>query len=257
MTYRTQAIVLRTMSWPRHARFFVFYTKEHGKIKGVAAGAEKIKSKVAGHLQPFVISEVMMAHGRSIDRVAQARLQKRFTSFSTHYHLYLLGSYVLEVVEKLTKEHVADEQIWAEMMAVLDELEEQGEWGDPQRFSLLVRIFAFRLLDRMGYRPELRRCVSCRSEEAARQPTFSVLQGGLICVSCRQRYRDAQNLSVDSLKMLRAILRLPVSQSARVILQPEDLAAVSTVIDQLVTVQLQSPLQTLQLLSVQPHTLGV
>lgn len=246
MTYKTQAIVLRTISWPRHARFFVLYTREYGKIKGLAAGAEKVKSKVAGHLQPFVISDVMMARGRSIDRVAQARLTKRYASFATQYQMYLLGSYVLEVIEKMTKEHVPDGQIWDEMVAVLDELEEQGKWGDVQRFTLLVRMFALRLLDRMGYRPELHRCVVCHAAPLQEPLAFSVLQGGIICGNCRQKHRDSQSVGADCVKMLRAILQMPVSQSMRVIMQPQDAAVVSGLIDQLVSVQLQAPLQSLQ-----------
>lgn len=257
MTYKTQAIVLRTISWPRHARFFVLYTKDFGKLKGVAAGAEKIKSKVAGHLQPFVIAEVMMARGRSVDRVAQARLTKRYASFASQYQMYLLGSYVLEVIEKLTKEEVPDEQIWQEMVAVLDELDEQGEWGDSQRFSLLVRMFALRLLDRMGYKPELHRCVACRVSPLREPLSFSVLQSGVICGNCRDKHRDSQSVSAEAIKMLRAILQLPVAQSMRVLMQPQDAAVVSALIDQLVSVQLQSPLQTLQLLAVQGHTLTV
>lgn len=257
MTYKTQAIVLRTISWPRHARFFILYTKDYGKLKGLAAGAEKIKSKVAGHLQPFVISEVMMARGRSVDRVAQARLTKRYTAFSNQYQMYLLGSYVLEIIEKLTKEHVADEQIWEEMIAVLNELEEQGEWGDTARFALLVRMFAFRLLGHMGYRPELHRCVSCHAAPLQEPLSFSVLQGGVICQRCVERHRDAQGVTPECVKMLRAILLMPVTQSMRVLVQPQDAVIVTSIIDQLVSIQLQSPLQTQQLLAVQPHTLAV
>ena len=251
MTFRSQAIVLRTISWPRQARFFVLFTKDHGKVKGMAAGAEKIQSKVAGHLQPFVISEVMFARGRSVDRIAQARLEKRYSSFAGNYQLFMLGSYVLEVVEKLTREYVADEHVWNELLAVLDELNEQGEWGDADRFALLVRMFALRMLDRMGYRPELYVCVRCRQPLQPGSLAFSVLQGGVFCSSCAKTSQDVQPMSDDCLKLLRAIIKLPVANAMRILTSPNDARLAVLLIDQLVSMQLQAPLHTTRLLAVQ------
>lgn len=250
MTFRTKAIVLRSQSWPRQAKFFVLYTPEFGKLKGVAMGAEKIKSKVAGHLQPFVISEVMVAAGRSVDRIAQARLEQRFSALGEHYSLYVLASYVLEVVERMAKEGVGDRMLWEELVAVLHELNDQGPWAadDQPRLHLLVRLFAFRVLDRLGYRPELRHCVSCGKIVTAPQIFFSVLQGGLLCAPCFPSYVEGQPLSEACVKLLRASLDRPLTQAARVVCSEADTRLAITIIDQLVAVQLHEPLRVSRLL---------
>lgn len=250
MTFRTKAIVLRTLSWPRQARFFVLYTPEYGKLKGVAMGAEKIKSKVAGHLQPFVISEVMVARGRSVDRIAQARLEQPFNALTGQYALYMLASYVLEVVERLAKEGVGDRYLWDELVAILHELNDQGAWAfdDHAHFHLLVRLFAFRVLDRLGYRPELRHCVSCGKIVTQQALFFSVLQGGLLCSTCFPAYVEGQPISESCVKLLRACLDRPLAQAGRIVCSEQDSRLAITIIDQLVAVQLHEPLRTARLL---------
>lgn len=250
MTYRTKAIVLRSYSWPRHAKCFYLYTKEYGKVRAVAAGIQKIKSKVAGHLQPFTVSEVMLVNGRSMEKVAQARMERNFLAFGREYDLFLLGSYVLEVVERLTREGVADLFVWDELCAVLQELDDQGQWsadlaGDDQtRFSLITRLFALRLLDRYGYRPELRACVNCSDKLDPAKLSFSLLQGGLLCQSCVSQYLDTQPVSADCVKLLREALRLPIGSASRLLVSPLDTRLAITLIDQMLSVQLQEPLRT-------------
>lgn len=260
MTYRTKAIVLKSFAWPRQARCFILYSREHGKVKAVASGVQKIKSKVAGHLQPFTVSEVMLAQGRFIDRLAQARMERAFSSFGREYQLFLSGSYVLEVVERLTKEGVSDHFVWDETLAVLQELDDQGQWSsdahseeEQVRFGLMTRLFALRILDRFGYRPELRVCVSCRQAVQPTQLFFSVLQGGVMCASCNARQIEGQPVSVACVKLLREALQRPIASAARLTIPPADAKLAMTLIDQMLSVQLQEPLRTNRLMqAVQP-----
>lgn len=261
MTYRTQAIVLNSYAWPRQARCFVLYTREHGKVKAVAAGVQKIKSKVAGHLQPFTVAEIMLARGRTIERLAQARLERSFLSFGRHYSLFLLGSYVLEVVERLTKEGVTDSFVWQEMLAVFQEIDDQGQWAsdlmaveEQNRFALMTRLFALRILDRFGYRPELHTCVSCRQPVRAESIYFSVLQGGLMCASCFTSQIEGQPVTPACIKLLREGLSKPIALASRLLVSPRDAQLAMTLVDQMLSVQLQEPLRTSRMMSaVQEH----
>ncbi len=251
MTFRTQAIVLRSMPWPKQAKFFVLYTPGYGKLRGVAMGAQKVKSKVAGHLQPFGLSEVMVARGRSVDRIAQARLERRFGALGSHYHLYVLASYALEVVDRLAKEGIGDQLLWNELVALLQELDDQGAWGAESgqtRFPLLVRQFAFRVLDRLGYRPELRHCVSCGKPVAPERIFFSVLQGGLVCGACFPNHVEGQPVTASCVKLLRASLDRPLTQASRLLCDHSDARLAVTIIDQLIAVQLQEPLRSAAML---------
>jgi DNA repair protein RecO (recombination protein O) len=256
MTYRTQAIVLRSYAWPRHARCFVLYTREQGKVKAVAAGVQKIKSKVAGHLQPFTVSEIMLARGRTMDRLAQARMEQSFPSLGREYPLFLLGSYVLEVVERLTKEGVTDRFVWDEMLAVFQELDDQGQWSsgvssreEQSRFALMTRLFALRILDRFGYRPELHACVACAQAIRPEQIYFSVLQGGVLCADCFHKQIEGQPVTPACVKLLREALLRPIASAARLLVSSQDAQLTMTLIDQMLSVQLQEPLRTSRLIT--------
>ena len=71
-TYQDKAITLKRIDIKEADRLFVFYTKEHGKVEAVARGVKKINSKMAGHLEPLGIVDLMIARGKSIDQVAGA-----------------------------------------------------------------------------------------------------------------------------------------------------------------------------------------
>ena len=252
MTYKTPAIVLRSFPWPRWARFYVLYTRDYGKVRAVASGSQKIVSKVAGHLQPFVLTEAMFARGRRVDRLAQARLEKRYAAFSQDFSVYLLGAYLLEVIESLTQEGVADQAVWESILEVFEEVDQQGKWlmdeqstPDQYRLRHLSRMFSLRLLDRFGYRPELYRCIHCRKPLQEGVIGFSLLHGGVIDEACASGYPDRLTLSAETVKILRCGLTYPLLDAQRVIASQECLDQMSSVVDQLIMMQTQRPLRSL------------
>ena len=256
MTYKTKAIVLRSRPFPRGARLYTLYSQRFGKIKGVAAGSQKIKSKVAGHLQPFTIVEVMMAKGRTLDRLAQGRYLKGFNSFSQDFTIFLQGSYVLEVIDSLTDEGVADYLIWQLIEELFSELDEQSLWAVnglgqmSNKADLLIRLFAFKLLDRFGFRPELYYCLHCRTEPNYLQEKlyFSLASSGIVCSSCVQNGNLGQEVSAEYIKFLRLALKVSLSKAHRIVLPIELESQITEHIDQMVVLQIQRPLHTMKYL---------
>lgn len=259
MTYKTKAIVLKSKAWPRNARLYTLYSEKFGKIKGVAAGVQKIKSKVAGHLQPFTIVEVMMAKGRSIDRLAQGRFLKGYSSFGQDFSALIRGSYVLEIIDALTNEGIADFQIWQLIEELFEELHEQSLWGIGQfdhhqeaKFDLLVRLFALKLLDQFGFRPELYACLLCRKKLEEHDLFFSVSQSGMFCRSCRTDRYPHQEVPIEMVKLLRSSLSQSLPQLARLVVQPTIQVLAIRQIDQMVMTQIQKPLKLLPYLQSNP-----
>lgn len=250
MTFKSKAIVLRSYAWPRNARLYILYTKDFGKVRAVAAGSQKIVSKVAGHLQPFCLTEVMFARGRSIDRLAQARLVEQFGAIPQRLPLFLLASYVIEVIEGLTRDGIADQKLWEGLMLVHKELNEQGEWSDlieqssPSRLTWASRVFALQLLERIGARPELSKCLNCRNDLNPEKLSFSLLQGGVVCNNCQQHFPDRTPVEADTIKLLRYGLDNSPQLATRVAVDEDVLDVSSDLVDQLISVQIQRPLNS-------------
>jgi len=251
MTYKTPAIVLKSYNWPRNARLYVLYTKHFGKIRAAAAGTQKVTSKIAGHLQPFCVTEVMFARGKKIERLAQARLEKRYHSLSDHIFSYTLGSYILEIIERLTSDGVADEYIWHQITDVFDELHDQSQWlqsfvdkDREKKMFLTTRLFAFQVLDRFGYRPELEFCITCRAVVHPEEVYLSLVQGGVLCLTCKKDSFEAKKVSSELIKLLRYTLNNTLSQANRLVISEPCLIQSAEIIDQFVSIQTQKAIQS-------------
>lgn len=250
MTYKSRAIVLKSYAWPRNARLYVLYTERFGKVKAVASGVQKVTSKVAGHLQPFSITEAMIAQGRKFDRLAQARFMRGFTGVHRDFLSFAQGSYVLEILDHLTSEGVADQAIWDYTLEVFDQLNEQSAWADEADIDLqekktyLTRLYALRLLNHFGFGPELYECLHCRNELQPDELHLSVLQSGMLCGACGPTSTDTMRVSVDLLKMLRAARNQPLRDAAKISVAPDIRAQCGQIIDELMMLQTQRSLRT-------------
>lgn len=262
MTYKTPAIVLKSYNWPRNARLYILYTKQFGKIRAVAAGTQKVTSKIAGHLQPFSVTEVMFARGRKIERLAQARIEQHYDALTNHISSYALGSYILEIIERLTSDGIADEYIWHQIITVFEELQDQSQWLQSfvdrdveKKMYLTTRLFAFQVLDRFGYRPELQDCLYCRKEVNPNEVYLSLVQGGILCSLCKKEVLEAKLVSSELIKLLRYTLTEDISQANRLVISEACLIQAAEIIDQYVSIQTQKAIKSASFHHVVAHKL--
>src|SRR5437870_4497519 len=72
---KTPAIVLKSRKWGDADRIVTFFTLKHGKVRGVARGARRMKSRFGGTLEPFVYCDLVLYEkpGDSLYRVSDRR----------------------------------------------------------------------------------------------------------------------------------------------------------------------------------------
>ena len=70
--YRDEGVVLRTTKLGEADRIVTLLTRSHGKIRAVAKGVRRVKSRFGGRLEPFMRVDVLIATGRTLDVVSQA-----------------------------------------------------------------------------------------------------------------------------------------------------------------------------------------
>ncbi len=71
-SFRVEAVVLRHSDWGEADRLLTLYTRERGKVRAIAKGARRIRSRKAGHLEPFTRVTLQLAKGRDLLIVTQA-----------------------------------------------------------------------------------------------------------------------------------------------------------------------------------------
>jgi len=198
---RVDALILRHQRWGEADRLITIFTREHGKLRIVAKGARKTTSRKAGHLEPFMRSALQLAQGRDLWIVTQAETINAFLPMREDLQRLSIASYVIELLDKFTYEDGSNPQLFRLAVETLERL------CTTDSIFVVLRYYEMRLLDIMGYRPQLFQCIGCREEIKAEDQYFSALVGGVICPRCSHQYEDIRKISVDALKYLRHFQR--------------------------------------------------
>ncbi|HEX3425098.1 MAG TPA: DNA repair protein RecO [Acidimicrobiales bacterium] len=197
--YRDQGVALRHYRLGEADRIIVFMTADHGKVRAVAKGIRKTKSRFGARLEPPANTSLLFYEGRELDIVTQAESIDHFRPIRDDLARMTDAMAMLEVVDQTAQERQPDTRLYQMLVAALRTLA-----GREERSPLLVAAFYWKLLSMEGYGPVLAECASC----AAPAPTgrelvaFDLSQGGALCRDCRR----GVPISPEALALLARIL---------------------------------------------------
>lgn len=198
-TYNLKAIILNRRPFGEDDGRILIYSLERGKLDLVARGVKKIKSKLAGHLEPFTLADIMAVRGRQYDYLGAAASQNCYFHIKKDLAKIEAAGQVIKIFEKSVKPGLADRQIFDLLSGYLEIL--NSKKIDPE---ILNYYFFVKLLGALGQKPELYHCVNCGVKI---MPTgrfkFNLAGGGLVCGRCP--VKQGLTISVDCLKILRFI----------------------------------------------------
>jgi len=175
--YKEQGIILRTMRLGEADRIVTVFSQGSGKIRAVAKGVRKTKSKFGGRLEPFTHVDLLLYRGRELDIVTGCETLTSFRSIREDYDRFAAGEAILEATDRVAEDR---ERNVRQFMLLLGALRALAGGEEPVS---VVDAYLLRTASLAGFRPHLRACASCgRPGPHAR---FSVVQGGLVCETCR------------------------------------------------------------------------
>jgi len=179
-SYRAEAIVLRTHKLGEADRIITLLTRERGKVRAVAKGVRRTKSKFGARLEPFSRVDLLVFEGKNLDIITQAESLNAYgQDLALDYSLWTAGQTMLETADRLTPEDsVSAESQYLLLVGALRTLV-SGEHAA----GLVLDAFLLRSLSMAGYSPTLNACVICGV--AGTQPFFHVSSGGALCVEHR------------------------------------------------------------------------
>lgn len=202
---KTTAISLRSRKWGDADRIVTFYTKDAGKIRGIARGARRQKSRFGAALEPFTLCrlDLFEKSGDSLFRISHVDLITSFQSLREDLNLMAAAARMVNVVTAVTPDGDPDPLIFETLEQGLASLLDSE---DPTWTALLFQI---RLLGLTGFRPQTDHCAACGKTQFAGDPQFSPMAGGLVCLACaaHQRVRCVA-LSRGSCSFLQQAIRL-------------------------------------------------
>ena len=194
--YRDVGVVLRTYKLRESDRIVVLQTAENGKVRAVAKGVRKTKSKFGARLEPMSHVKVLLYRGRELDIVSQAEAVETLAPLLSSLDCASQGLAALEAVDQLSLEREPNPRLYTMLVGVLRTIAKAPS-------PLNVPAFYWKLLSNEGVRPELDACIRCgESEPDVSFVAFDLNEGGVLCRSCR----SGQSISAPALSLLRDIL---------------------------------------------------
>ena len=184
--YRDEGVVLRVQKLGEADRIITLLTRRHGRVRAVAKGVRRTRSKFGASVEPFSHVDLQLYAGRSLDIVVQAdSLMSYGDKLVTDYSRYTAGTAVLETAERLTaEEREPSLRLFLLVVGALRALAGGGPEDAPARNpSLVLDAFLLRAMSVAGYAPALSDCARCAAPGPHR--AFSVPAGGTICPACR------------------------------------------------------------------------
>jgi DNA repair protein RecO (recombination protein O) len=190
--YRDDAVVLRTYRLGEADRIVVLYTRGRGKVRAVAKGVRRTRSKFGSRLEPGSLVQLQLYEGRNLDIVTQAERLRAMPSLRTNLDSYGRSAVLLEAVDQTTGEGEANPAMFKLLTGALAEL-------DRSASSLVVPAFAAKLLALEGVQPMVDACVSCGAEDGL--VAFQLHEGGVLCRRCRrgQPISEAARLALSAI----------------------------------------------------------
>ena len=221
-SFRVDAVVLRHSDYGEADRLLTMYTRQLGKTRALAKGARKIASRKAGHIEPFTYVKLQLAKGRDMFIVTQADTVDAYLPLREDLILTSQAAYVMELLDRLTYENDTENTATFRLLTdTLSRLASNAGASSPLSVWLVIRYYEMRLLDYMGFRPQLLECANCGREILAEDQYFSFTAGGVICPRCGQGLPNLRNISVDTLKYLRHFQRSSYAEASRARPSPE------------------------------------
>jgi DNA repair protein RecO (recombination protein O) len=211
-SFRVEAVVLRHADWGEADRLLTLYTRERGKVRAIAKGARRIRSRKAGHLEPFTRVTLQLAKGRDLLIITQAETAEAYLPLRDDLMKTGQAAYAVELIDRFSSEDGSESaQAFRLLTGTLGRIAAEP---DPW---LAVRYYEVRLLDLVGFRPQLFACSRCGEKIRPAAQFFSPAAGGVLCPRCGAGLPGAWEISQEALKHFRHFQRssYPEAQRAR------------------------------------------
>lgn len=247
--YESPAVVLRSMKLGEADKIVTFFTLRFGKIKAVAKGSKRPKSRFGGRLEPFTYLKVILFGKEKTDLM-------RLNSCDTLDPFLLIR----DDLNRLNRAFVS-----AELVDCVQKVSDPNTEGfnlllslwrglslesDVRKQDLMLRLFELKYMSSIGYRPSLDKCVTCQSDIGPPAAGFNALKGGAVCKKCLVSDPAASRISVGAVRLMSKGLTMPIEMFDRLKVSPEALVEIEKSVANFVRSHIHRDLKSERLLKI-------
>ncbi|MGH9589434.1 MAG: DNA repair protein RecO [Terracidiphilus sp.] len=214
MNCSTEAVVLRT--WPiADADLIVsLFTRDFGRLKGVAKAALKSRKRFGGALEPMTVVRVWFADrpGQDLARLDQMEVVRSPLAAGVDMARMTVLSFYAELLDEALPERDPQETVFRLLISVLEQTHAAESGSDLIQPWMAMTYFSLWMSRLMGLLPEIGRCTTCGEPLRAGEVWFSPHADGLFCAL--HRNGSGSLLSADSWLLAQRMLRAPAAAFA-------------------------------------------
>ena len=211
MILTTEAVILRGRDYRESSKIVTLYTRERGKLSAIAKGVRSGKARVGLRLEPmsYVTAVLYLKETRELQLVTQCDSVRPLGALAEDLQKMAAGMAVVELVDAATPAEERNEQLFALLVQCLVAID--GATNDPENS---LYFFEGRLLDNLGFKPCLHRCVGCGSpiapdERLAEGRKIGVTPTGAVCTQCSPGHKGLFSVSRPALRVLQRMQEIP------------------------------------------------
>lgn len=200
--FHDEGVVLRTAKLGEADRIITMLTRDHGKIRAVAKGVRRVKSRFGARLEPFMRVDVLVATGRALDVISQAESISAYAAtICVDYESYGVANVIVETADKIV--NAQGERSQAQYMLLRGALNALAKHLHPAK--AIGESYVMRAMMTAGWAPRLESCVVCgRRFDGHENMYFSIAGGGVMCAA--DRTPDAKRFDSGQMARLAALL---------------------------------------------------
>jgi len=237
----TEAIVLRTYRLGEADKIVSLFTRQMGRIRAVAAGAQRTKSRYGGSLESmsYIRLWVFERENRDLSRLNAVEILESFFDMQKDYATHIAAQYVVEVAEQLLPEREVNERAFRLLLVVLRALKRFREIDRPLVY------FDYWILRLAGFLPDLTACAQCGRRFETDTAYYAERLPGLVGPECRQgAAAGARAMSTSSLAEVQCACGAPLEKWMDAKIKPQGTTHVRNFFESLVEAHVERRLIT-------------
>jgi len=216
-----------------------FFSRDFGKLKGLAKGVRKEGIVRPSTFEPFTLLEIVFyekVHSE-IHLISEAAVLESYGGLRKNLSTLATAYYLAELTDELTELQDPHRSIFELLQTLFQLLPSLPP-------SLLARFFEVRLLSEIGLLPPMDHCLICGRANSPDKVYFSPRQGTVLCERCRQRSRDSKPLGRKGVEAIRLFMHGEFRKVVQYPMSEETGKEISEVVEKFLADRLARPLKT-------------
>jgi DNA repair protein RecO (recombination protein O) len=211
---KLEGLILKTQDYGETHKIITIFSRKIGKFAAIARGAKKPKSRMAAVTQPFIYGEYLVYVNKGLSTIQQGEVIDSVRAVREDIIKTAYASYVMELTDKLLDKLEPDPFIYDQLYSTIHWIAENEDAEIP------VMMYEFKLFKKGGFAPAVNRCIHCGSRGPL--TSFSIIEGGLLCSSCRHQDPEAIGLPGNTAKLLRLFSEIGLDQVGTISVKNEN-----------------------------------